>query len=139
MGNPPIFPLIYHTTCADVLLVQINPINIDEVPKRATDIHDRINEISFNSSLMRELRTIAFVTRLIDEGRLDAGRYKRLNLHAVEAEKELASLTVSSKLNADEAFLTWLFELGRRRAEAWLAAHGDKIGRASSLDLAAFL
>ncbi len=139
MGNPPIFPLIYHTACADVLLVQINPINIDEVPKRATDIHDRINEISFNSSLMRELRTIAFVTRLIDEGRLDIDHYKRLNLHAVEAEAELAQLTVSSKLNADMRFLTWLFELGRRRGEAWLEAHGDKVGRESSLDLQAFL
>ena len=58
MGNPPIFPLIYHTDCADVLLVQINPVNIDEVPKRATEIFDRVNEVSFNSSLMRELRTI---------------------------------------------------------------------------------
>jgi NTE family protein len=139
MGNPPIFPLIYHTASADVLLVQINPMNIDEVPKRAHDIMDRVNEVSFNSSLMRELRTIAFVTRLIDEGRLDMDRYKRLNMHAIEAEEQLAQLTVSSKHNADRRFLRWLFELGRERGQAWLDAHADKVGRASSLDLQRFL
>jgi NTE family protein len=139
MGNPPIFPLIYDTQCSDVLLVQINPVNIDEVPKRAHDIVDRVNEVGFNSSLMRELRTIAFVTRLIDEGRLDMERYKRLNMHAIEAEDELAKLTVSSKLNADRDFLKWLFALGRRRAEAWLERDVDKVGRESSLDLQKFL
>jgi NTE family protein len=139
MGNPPIFPLIYHTDSSDVLLVQINPVNIDEVPRRAHDIMDRVNEVSFNSSLMRELRTIAFVTRLIDEGRLELDRYKRLNMHAIEAEDELAKLTVSSKLNADRHFLRWLFELGRDRAETWLAQHLHQVGRESSLDLQRFL
>jgi NTE family protein len=139
MGNPPIYPLIYHTECADVLLVQINPVDIDEVPKRAPEIMDRVNEVSFNSSLMRELRAIAFVTKLIDEGRLEMGRYKRLNMHAIEAERELAPLTVSSKLNADRHFLDWLFRLGRRRAAAWLDAHLDKVGREDSLDLERFL
>jgi NTE family protein len=139
MGNPPIFPLIYETASSDVLLVQINPVNIDEVPRRAHDIMDRVNEVSFNSSLMRELRTIAFVTRLIDEGRLDLGRYKRLNMHAIEAETELARLTVSSKLNADSQFLRWLFELGRRRAATWLEDHLHRVGRESSLDLERFL
>ena len=139
MGNPPIFPLIYDTTSSDVLLVQLNPVNVDEVPKRAHDIMDRVNEVSFNSSLMRELRTIAFVTRLIDEGRLDMERYKRLNMHAIEAEEQLAEFTVSSKLNADRGFLRWLFALGRDRAEAWLEAHVEKVGRESSLDLQRFL
>jgi NTE family protein len=139
MGNPPIFPLIYDTTSSDVLLVQLNPVNVDAVPKRAHDIMDRVNEVSFNSSLMRELRTIAFVTRLIDEGRLDMERYKRLNMHAIEAEDELARLTVSSKHNAERRFLRWLFELGRQRADAWLAEHGDAVGRESSLDLQKFL
>jgi NTE family protein len=139
MGNPPIFPLIYETASSDVLIVQINPVNIDEVPKRAHDIMDRVNEVSFNSSLMRELRTIAFVTRLIEEGRLDTARYKRLNMHAIEAEDELAKLTVSSKHNADRAFLRWLFALGRERADAWLEAHVHRVGRESSLDLQQFL
>jgi len=139
MGNPPIFPLIYDTASSDVLIVQINPMNVDAVPKRAHDIMDRVNEVSFNSSLMRELRTIAFVTRLIDEGRLDIDRYKRLNMHAIEGEDELAQFTVSSKHNAERGFLRWLFELGRRRAETWLDAHADKVGRESSLDLQRFL
>jgi len=139
MGNPPIFPLIYDTSAADVLLVQINPVDIDEVPRRANDIMNRVNEVSFNSSLMRELRTIAFVTRLIDEGRLDRADYKRLNMHAIEAEDELATLNVSSKLNADRGFLRWLFALGRRRAEAWLADGAERVGRDGSLDLQRFL
>ena len=67
MGNPPIFPLIYHTDCPDVLIIQINPINIPNVPKTAQEIFDRINTLSFNSSLMREMRAIDFVTKLIDQ------------------------------------------------------------------------
>jgi NTE family protein len=67
IGNPAIFPLIYHTQTPDVLVVHINPIERRDVPKRASDIYNRINEISFNSSLMREMRAIAFVTKLIDD------------------------------------------------------------------------
>ena len=35
-------------------------------PGQADEIMDRLNEISFNSSLMREMRAISFVTDLID-------------------------------------------------------------------------
>ena len=136
MGNPPIYPLIYHTDCPDVLIVQINPINIPEVPRSATAIFDRINELSFNSSLMREMRAIHFVTKLIDEGRLDPAHYKRLNIHTIDAEIEFARLSVSSKLNADIEFLEWLFELGRERADRFVREHGDKIGVESSTDIA---
>ncbi len=139
MGNPPIYPLIYHTRSRDVLLVQINPVNIDATPRTAPEIFDRINEISFNSSLMRELRAIAFVTKLIDDGHLDPERYKRMNLHLVEAEAALAEFNVSSKLNADRAFLRWLFRLGRERAGLWLDAHADKVGCESSLQIADFV
>ncbi len=139
MGNPPIFPLIYNTDTSDVLIVQINPVNIQSVPTSAQEIFDRINEISFNSSLMREMRAIAFVTKLIDKGDLELNSYKRLNLHMVEAEKELAALNVSSKLNADRRFLEWLFELGRKQGEAWIDAHIEKVGVESSFDIGAFL
>ncbi len=139
-GNPPIFPLIYGTDCPDVLIIQINPINIEGVPKSARAILDRMNTLSFNSSLMREMRAIHFVTRLIDEGRLDKAHYQRLNIHTIDAEDVFKRLGVSSKINADAAFLRSLFELGRERCGQFLDAHFDKIGVESSADLeAAFL
>ncbi len=139
MGNPPIFPLIYGTKATDVLIVRLNPIAIDRVPTTPREIADRVNTLSFNSSLMREMRAIAFVTRLIDQGHLDLDRYKRLNVHTIDAEDVFKDLGVSSKLNADAAFLDYLFRLGRARGEAWLQAHGDKIGVESSVDMELFL
>ncbi|MGI9506710.1 MAG: patatin-like phospholipase family protein [Geminicoccaceae bacterium] len=137
MGNPPIFPLIYNTDCPDVLIIQINPINIPAVPRTAQEIFDRINTLSFNSSLMREMRAIGFVTKLIDEGRLDPDGYKRLNVHTIDAEVDMARLSVSSKLNADASFLATLFDLGRERASHWLDAHFDDVGIRSSTDIEA--
>ena len=135
MGNPPIFPLIYETDCNDVLIVQINPINIEEVPTTAAEILDRTNELAFNSSLMREMRAIHFVTRLIDEGCIQQGRYKRLNIHMIGDEQAMAPLSHSSKLNADREFLAHLRDLGREGADGFVEKHWDKIGKESSLDL----
>ena len=137
MGNPPLYPLIYQTDCEDVLIVQINPIHVDEVPTTAPAIIDRMNELSFNSSLMREMRAIAFVKKLLDEERVPRGRYKDLRIHTIDAEAELGQLGYSSKLNADGKFLHWLFELGRSRAGAFLDAHFAKIGVESSTDIEA--
>ena len=137
MGNPPLYPLIYHTDTPDVLIVQINPINIPDVPRTARTILDRINTLSFNSSLMREMRTISFVTSLIDQGRLDRDHYRRLNIHTIDAELEMSQLGVSSKVNADWDFLTHLFDLGRNRAEGFLTDHFDQIGRESTTDIRA--
>jgi NTE family protein len=136
-GNPPIYPLIYGTDCEDVLIVQINPINIESVPRTASEIVDRVNELSFNSTLMREMRAIHFVSKLLDEHRVERGRYKRLNIHTVEAETELARLGSSSKVNADKDFLGWLFDLGRERCARFLDAHYEKIGVESSTDVGA--
>ena len=137
MGNPPIFPLIYNCDSRDVVLVMINPIVIDEVPKTAQAIFDRINTLSFNSSLMREMRAINFVTKLVDSGFDDGGRLKRMYMHCVDAEEEMRKLGTSSKLNAQWDFLMYLHRLGRSRASAFLEAHYDKIGRESSTDLLA--
>lgn len=137
MGNPPLYPLIYQTDCEDVLIVQINPIHVDEVPTTAPAIIDRMNELSFNSSLMREMRAIAFVKKLLDEERVPRGRYKDLRIHTIDAEVELGQLGYSSKLNADGKFLHWLFELGRSRAGMFLDAHFAKIGVESSTDIEA--
>ena len=137
MGNPPLYPLFYYTDTRDVLIVQINPINIPELPTTAQAILDRINTLSFNSSLMREMRTIHFVTKLIDGGFDDHGRLKRINIHTVDAEEYLGKLGVSSKINADWDFLQSLFELGRAKGEDFLNRHYDKIGVESSTDIEA--
>ena len=136
LGNPAIYPLIYHTDCPDILLVQLNPINIDQVPKTAQEIMDRLNTLTFNASLMREMRAIDFVTRLIDDGFDHGGRLRRLLIHVVHAEDVMAELGASSKLNADRDFLEKLFRIGRHRTDAWLAAHFDRIGVESTADIA---
>jgi NTE family protein len=137
MGNPPLYPLIYQTDCEDVLIVQINPINTTDVPMTSPEIIDRMNELSFNSSLMREMRAIAFVKKLLDEERVPHGRYKDLRIHTIDAEAQMRELGYSSKLNADAKFLHWLFELGRERANLFLSEHRAKIGHESSTDIAA--
>jgi NTE family protein len=137
MGNPPIFPVIYNTDCQDVLIVQINPINIPEVPRSAPAILDRINTLSFNSSLMREMRAIWFVTSLVEKGELDAEKHKHTFIHTVDAEEEMARLTASSKMNLDRSFLQYLFDTGRVKAAEFLENHYDKIGKESSTDIKA--
>lgn len=135
MGNPAIYPLIYDTECRDVLLVQINPINIEKTPTSAQEIIDRLNTITFNAGLMREMRAIDFVTKLIDGGFDDGGRLKRLNMHVVDAEDVMQDLGFSSKLNADWDFLCHLRDVGYERTNDWLAAHRADIGTRSTADI----
>jgi NTE family protein len=134
-GNPAIWPLIYNTRSLDVLLVKINPLVRPDLPDTPEEIADRVNEITFNAGLIGELRAVAFVQRLVEEGRLDAGAYKALRLHMVADEEGLAPLHPSSKLNTDRRFLDALFVLGRAAAERWLKAHRADVGVQSSLDL----
>jgi NTE family protein len=134
MGNPAIFPLIYGCESPDVLIVHINPMKRPDVPTTASEILNRINEISFNSSLMREMRAIDFVTRLID---MDGGALslKRLFIHAIPSDEVMVGLSAASKLNADWAFLTDLRDAGRARASQWLDENFERIGKESSVDI----
>lgn len=136
-GNPPIFPLIYMGGGPDILIVQINPINITEVPRTARAIIDHAATLSFNSSLMRKMRAIKFVSDLIDRGELDPARHMRVFIHTIDAEQELAGFDVSSKFNSDIGFLLHLFALGRSKADAFIAANYDHVGVRSSTDIAA--
>lgn len=137
MGNPAIFPLIYGCRSSDVVIVQINPLHRPEVATLAADILNRANEISFNSTLMREMRAVHFVTRLIDEGRLERGRYKRMLVHMIEADAELKPLGASSKLNVEHDFLLHLKEVGRAACSDWLERVLDRLGKESTVDLEA--
>lgn len=134
MGNPALWPLIYQCKSPDVLLVQLNPVERDEVPYSATDIINRLNEITFNSSLLAELRAIRFVGRLVREGRLKEG-YKDMHLHMVHRPPEMETMDASSKLNTEWEFFQYLHLLGRDAAERWLKRNYAKIGREGTVDI----
>ena len=135
IGNPAIFPLIYDCDSRDVVIVHINPIVRKGCPKTAADIMNRLNEVSFNSSLMREMRAIAFVSHLIESGKLKEKEMKQMLIHSIRADAFMSELGVSSKLNSDWRFLTHLRDAGRKAAETWLVESYDRIGKESSVDI----
>jgi NTE family protein len=135
MGNPAIFPLIYDSDCADVLIVHVNPIVREGVPRTAAEIANRVNEISFNSSLMREMRAIAFVTQLIDRGQLKPEDARRMRIHCIRNDAFMAAQGVSTQVDTAWPYLCTLREAGEAQGEAWLAANFQHIGRRSSVDI----
>jgi NTE family protein len=137
MGNPAIFPLIYGCESKDIVIVHINPLEREQPPRTAAEIFDRINEIVFNSSLMREMRAISFVTRLIDEHLIEVGRLKRLFIHSISADAVMKNLGASTRLNADWNFLAYLHAAGRRYADAWIEESFDRLGIESTVDIRA--
>ncbi|MCW5635271.1 MAG: patatin-like phospholipase family protein [Rubrivivax sp.] len=134
-GNPALWPLIYETPSLDVVLVKIDPLTRPGAPATPLDIHDRVNEITFNAGLVGEMRAIAFVQKLHREGRLDSGQYKNLRLHMVADDEAMAALPPSSKLDTALPFLHRLHALGRQAAERWLASDAAHLGRRSTLDV----
>lgn len=134
-GNPALFPFFYETETQDCLLVQINPIETDKTPRSAIEIQDRMNEITFNSALLREFRAIEFVRRLIADGRLDGTSYRAIRMHRVAADAVVEELSASSKVNAEWTFLEYLKEMGRAAAADFLEQNFDAIGERSTLDL----
>jgi NTE family protein len=134
MGNPAIFPLIYSCKSADIVIVHINPLFRGEVPRSADDILNRINEISFNSSLMREMRAISFVTRLVTQKRVVGDGLKHVLIHSIADDEFMSALTPTSKYNADWDFLVFLRDQGRKCAGDWLARNFVKLGVESSVD-----
>ncbi|MCV2355785.1 patatin-like phospholipase family protein [Paucibacter sp. B2R-40] len=135
MGNPAIFPLIYESVAADVLIVHVNPILRRGVPRSSAEIANRVNEISFNSSLMREMRAIAFVTGLIDRGKLQPEDARRMRIHSIRCDELMAAQAVESKIATAWPYLTELRDAGRQQACAWLDEHFAKVGVESSVDI----
>jgi NTE family protein len=135
-GNPAIHPLIYRCQDPDILLVQINPIRREAVPTTAHGIMDRINEITFNASLLAEMRAIDFVKRMLAEDRLDPKRYKDILLHRIDGGQALEKFGAASKLATDGVFIHTLHDLGVQAAQHWLAAHYDALGQRSTVNIA---
>ena len=136
-GNPALFPLFGNGLPDDLVVVNINPLFRPDVPRTGQEIQNRINEISFNSSLLRELRAIAFVKRLIAEGRLARGEMADLNVHMIADDALMRDLSVATKLIPSAVVLSRLKAAGRTAADAFLAAHGEEIGVRGTVDLAA--
>jgi NTE family protein len=135
MGNPPLFPLIYKCQSADILIVHLNPLARSDVPYTADEILNRINEVSFNSSLMREMRAVSFVTKLVTENRISDQSIKQVLIHSVSNDKLMNSLNAVSKYNADWDFITYLRDEGRRCAGDWLGKNLSRIGVESTVDI----
>lgn len=135
MGNPAIWPLIYNCRSEDVVLVQLNPIHNDVLPKNAHDIINRLNEITFNSSLIAEMRAIDFVSKLVAEGRVEKGRYKDMRVHNIYSSNLMHGLNASSKMNTDLEFFLYLKHAGRQEAERWLKNNWAHIGERSTVDI----
>ncbi|MDE3017078.1 MAG: patatin-like phospholipase family protein [Pseudomonadota bacterium] len=135
MGNPAIWPLIYHCESEDVVLVQINPIHDNELPKTANEIINRLNEISFNTSLISEMRAIDFVSKLLRDGSLNPRRYKDMRVHVIYSADHMHHLNASSKMNADWDFFLSLKEIGRECANRWLKADWKNVGVQSTIDI----
>lgn len=139
MGNPVLSPLIDFSPCADILIVQINPVRRPGTPRSAREILNRVNEITFNASLLRELDMIQLIDELLDEGRMQSGSRRKVLMHLLEARDQILPLGASSKLNTEWPFLIHLRDIGRRAAGHWLHQHFDDINRRSTLNFSELL
>ncbi len=142
LANPPLWPLFYEDTPDDVLLITLNAFERADTPKAPGDIMDRLNEVVFNAPLVAELRAVAFVQELLEQGRLteDArSRYRHILMHAIEADGWLGDLSLGSKFNTEWTFLNDLKARGRSAADDWLEGCFDHVGVRSSVDLQARL
>ncbi|WP_425405825.1 patatin-like phospholipase family protein [Hwanghaeella sp.] len=137
MGNPVLFPFYRTSDSDDIVIVQINPVVRKGTPRSAREILDRVNEITFNSSLLKELRAIDFVHRLLEDEALDSQAYRNPLVHIIECHENLKNLGASSKLNAEWSFLRHLFEIGRGAADEWIDRNYSRLGVASTVDIRA--
>lgn len=138
-GNPALYPLFYRTRTSDILIVHINPLYRDELPRSASEIASRINEVSFNASLLRELRNIAFVNRLLDQGVIAKGAMKRNHVHSVSDDKLMNQLGMVTKMTINRALLLQLRDAGRAAMDRFLRDEARHIGERTTVDLRAMV
>ncbi len=133
-GNPPITPLVRETASHDTILVPINPVERAGTPRTAREILNRVNEVSFNANLLKELRMIAVLRKVVNAGDSEGSRWAEMRMHMI-ATKTMNRLGVSSKMNAEWEFFCFLRAEGRRSADTFLAEHAASLGRRSTLDI----
>lgn len=137
-GNPTITPLVRECDSHDTFLVQINPVLRAEKPTTASEIHNRINEVSFNATLLKELKMISLLRKICDQGDGEGWLWAQMRLHVINSEM-MVTLGASSKLNAEWEFLTMLRDEGRRAAAEFGAKHRLDIGIVSTFDFESLL
>jgi NTE family protein len=138
IGNPTLKPLIRECGGRDIVIVQLNPIRREELPISARDIMDRLNEVTMNASLMRELDGIATINRLLRDGKIVDCAYEDVHLHKIADPETMQTLGLRSKNNTAWRFLTYLRDVGRSSANCWLEENRGRIGQESTLDLDEF-
>jgi NTE family protein len=134
-GNPALHPLIYQCKSSDIVLIQINPIERNGLPDTGAEIMDRINELTFNASLLGQMRSIDFVNRAIERGYLPEEKYRTVRLHRIDGGEALEAYPASTKSTADGAMIEKLFELGRLCAAKWLKKNFDEIGVKTTINI----
>ena len=132
-GNPALWPLIYNAKSSDIMLVQINPFLREQIPEAGNEITNRLNEITFNCSLLGEMRSVRFISEMIRNEKLSD--YKDLYMHMIESPGVMHNLNASSKINVDWEFFVYLRDLGRAMMDKWLDENYDALGTRSSFDL----
>ncbi len=143
VANPAILPLIAESEPSDLIIVQINTSRTDRIPTTSREILDRINEVTFNNSMVKEMRAVTLLKQLIREEHASGTAFSqplfqqvdRLHVHRIEALQEMSELDVSSKLNPEWRFLIHLHQIGRRTADAWLEQNFDALTARSTVDL----
>ena len=136
-GNPALFPLFAPELPDDILIVNINPLERGDVPMTPQEIQNRINEISFNTSLLRELRAIDFVQRLIGDGKVSEGAMKDVRVHMVADDELMGRLNVATKLVPTPLILSALRKAGEEAGDRFIERHADDLGRRGTVDLRA--
>jgi NTE family protein len=133
-GNPTITPLVRECNSKDTVLVQINPVERPGLPRSARDILNRLNEVSFNAVLLKELRMIALLRQVAQPDNSENAKWADMRIHRISSDM-MVELGYSSKLNAEWEFLCMLRDEGRRAGDAFLTAHHEDLGRRSTFDL----
>jgi NTE family protein len=133
-GNPTITPLVRECNSKDTVLVQINPVERPGLPRSARDILNRLNEVSFNAVLLKELRMIALLRQVAQPDHSENAKWADMRIHRISSDV-MVELGYSSKLNAEWEFLCMLRDEGRRAGDAFLTAHHEDLGRRSTFDL----
>ncbi len=134
-ANPAVMPLVDHCSSTDIVLIQINPVAREDTPQTPGDILDRMNELTFNASLMAQMREIDFINRLLAEGLLQGNRCRSILLHRIDGGSAMQQYPASSRGSADAGLIRTLFELGQQSGQQWLKRHFDDLGQRSTIDI----
>ena len=135
MGNPVLYPFYYECDSRDIVIVKINPFERQGTPKTAREILNRMDEINFNSSLIKDLRAIRFVKNLLADHKIDDEKYRNMLIHIIDGDQHLLPLSASSKFNTEWDFIQHLHGCGRQIAEQWLKRNHKLLGKKSSFNL----